>query len=71
MKKKNVLERDIISCFQNVVVSGVVLSSVTIFILALSNDVWVKHNLLFDAKFDMTEYLISSLIRLLVSTVCV
>jgi len=26
--------------------------SVTVFILALSNDVWVKHNVIFDAKFD-------------------
>lgn len=47
-------------------VSGIVVmvssSSMTVFILALANDVWVKRNFKYDAKFDMVWYYITTLI---------
>lgn len=53
-------------------VSGIVVmvssSSMTVFILALANDVWVKRNFKYDAKFDMVWYYITTLIWLLLST---
>lgn len=53
---KKALEHDIIFCFWYFSHGLKSSSSVTVFILALPNDFWMKHNFINDAKFDMIWY---------------